>query len=322
MPCFLKGTRIATARGEAAVETLRAGDHVRTASGALRPVKWIGWREIDLALHPWPLEVFPVRVRAHAFGPNLPRRDLWLSPQHAVHIEGVLIPIIRLANGATVEQTRANRVSYWHVELESHDVLLAENLPAESFLDCESRSGFANANGFVELHPTFQSQNRGESCAPLCEGGFEVEAARERLLAQALALGFRRSDDPALRIVANGRIFAPTRELGDYRFGLPAGATGLQLVSRRFRPADAGGDDVRRLGVAVRALEIDGAAQNLDALGHGWNEPEPGLRWSEGEGALPDGGGVLVVRLAGGASYWIAPESDDQAQRRANADRA
>ena len=212
--CYCRGTHILTERGEVAVEDLRIGDNVVTASGGSRPIVWIGYRELDIARHAYPLEVYPVRVRAGAFGRGLPHRDLWLSPQHAVLVDGVLIPIIKLASGATVAQIRVETVSYFHVELESHDVLLAEGLAAESFLDCGSRSGFSNAAGFVELHPTFQPISWDDACAPLKESGEEVEAARARLLAQAEKLGFRRSPDPGLHIRADGEIVWPEQRDG------------------------------------------------------------------------------------------------------------
>src|SRR6185437_13964321 len=153
-------------------------------------IVWIGHRDIEVARHAFPMEILPVRVRAGAFGRGLPHRDLWLSPQHAVFVDGVLIPIIRLANGANVAQVRVERVSYFHVELETHDVLLAEGLPAESFLDCGSRSGFANAPGPVDLHPTFKPRSWNDACAPLVESGELVEAVGDRLRARAETLGF------------------------------------------------------------------------------------------------------------------------------------
>ncbi len=84
VPCYLRGTRIATPAGERAVESLAAGDLVLTQSGEARPITWIGHRRIDCRRHRRPRDVFPVRVRAGAFGDRLPARDLRLSPDHAV----------------------------------------------------------------------------------------------------------------------------------------------------------------------------------------------------------------------------------------------
>jgi hypothetical protein len=146
LPCFAGGTRLLTSRGEVAVEELRAGDLMPTIRGGhLARVCWIGHRHVDLRGHPRPWDVHPVRVRAHAFGRGQPSRDLWLSPDHAVCVDGVLMPVRYLLNSATVVQEAAERITYWHVELEAHDVLLAEGLACESYLDTGNRSAFACA---------------------------------------------------------------------------------------------------------------------------------------------------------------------------------
>ncbi len=115
-----------------------------TASSVARRVVWIGQRALDCVRHAKPELVWPVRVAAGAFGEALPRRDLWLSPDHAVFVEDVLIPVRYLVNGATVRQERVERVHYFHIELESHDILLAEGLTAESYLDTGNRGAFSN----------------------------------------------------------------------------------------------------------------------------------------------------------------------------------
>jgi serralysin len=185
LPCFAAGTRLATPRGMVAVENLHAGDAVLTADGGIRPVRWIGRSRVDCTRHPHPERVRPVRVAAHAFGPGLPARDLLLSPDHAIFADSVLIPIKRLENGDSVRQIDAASVTYFHVELDAHDVVLAEGLPAESYLDTGNRQAFANGGSVAALHPDF---TRGESlawealsCAPLVVTGAPVERVRARL---------------------------------------------------------------------------------------------------------------------------------------------
>ena len=142
--CYRRGTRIATQQGGVAIEELAVGHLIVTASGAVRPIVWIGHRGIDSLGQPDPLVVQPVRVLAGAFGDGLPHRDLWPSPGHNVAREGRLIPISALINGRSVAQVEQDHVEYWHVELDAHDILLAEGLPAESYLDCGNRTAFAN----------------------------------------------------------------------------------------------------------------------------------------------------------------------------------
>jgi hypothetical protein len=100
-------------------------------------------RRIDCDRHPRPQDVRPVRIAAGAFGKGLPRRDLWLSPQHAVFVRGTLIPVRHLINGTTILQVAVAEMTYWHVELPRHDVIQADGLWCESYLDNGNRSAFA-----------------------------------------------------------------------------------------------------------------------------------------------------------------------------------
>src|SRR5208282_6417730 len=101
--CFAAGTHIATAAGEIAVEDLRVGDRVRVVLGrGTQEVIWVGQRCIDCTRHPAPHKVWPVRISAGAFGVCLPQRALFLSPDHAVYVDGTLIPVKYLINGSSI----------------------------------------------------------------------------------------------------------------------------------------------------------------------------------------------------------------------------
>ncbi len=148
--CYLRGTRIATPAGECAIESLEVGDLVLTRRAESLPIAWIGHRRLDCRRHPKSREVWPVRVHVGAFSDGVPHRDLWLSPDHAMLADGVLIPIRYLMNGCTIVQEAADEVTYYHVELASHDVLLAEGFPCESYLDTGNRSAFAATDAVQE----------------------------------------------------------------------------------------------------------------------------------------------------------------------------
>ncbi len=196
-PCFVAGTRISTDRGEVAVEDLRIGDRVQAVAqrplpgpaphrgrglgrGPAQPVIWIGHRTVDCARHPQPRKVWPVRIAAGAFGPNRPTRNLFLSPDHALYTDDVLIPVKHLINGTTIVQTPVDTVTYFHVELPEHAVLLADNLPAESYLDAGDRANFANALGPIALYPDFASRVwDAAGCAPLVVTGGKLDAIRQ-----------------------------------------------------------------------------------------------------------------------------------------------
>jgi hypothetical protein len=193
--CFAAGTRIRTRRGNVAVEDLIEGDMVATAiHGIEAPVMWIGRRTVDCVRHAQPRNVWPVRVAAGAFGPGLPARDLLLSPDHAVFWDEVLIPIKHLINGSSIAQRPMNVVVYYHVELPRHDIVFAEGLPTESYLDTGDRANFGNGASTIVLHPDFSTHVReAESCAPLLVAGPRVDAVRHWTKLQATGLCYEAS---------------------------------------------------------------------------------------------------------------------------------
>jgi hypothetical protein len=169
------------------VEHLRIDDRASLASGGSWPIRWIGRRRVDPRRHPKPKSVLPVCVQRDAFGPGLPHRDLLLSPDHAVFVEGVLIPVRYLVNGASVRQlSDCGPITYFHVELDQHDVLLAEGLPVESYLETGNRGAFDNGTAPVALHPDFAMWCwDAKGCAPLVVTGPALATARARLEAVA-----------------------------------------------------------------------------------------------------------------------------------------
>ena len=312
--CYAAGTRIATAAGETAVEDLRPGDRVRSHFGGLVPVSWIGHRRVDCRRHPRPESVWPVRVRAGAFGHGLPARDLLLSPDHSVYLQGALIPIRYLVDEAMVVQEPVPAIRYFHVELPAHDVILAGGLPAESYLDTGNRAAFENGGGAVALHPDFALRVwETRACAPLAVDGPPVAAARAALLERSVALSYALTDDPSLVLLADGVAASCMREGNLYRFALPPGARAGRLISRHFRPARllGGTDDDRRLGIGIAAITRDGAALPLDdaALGAGWYAAEAGLRWTDEDAALDlSGAAALEIEIGMAGLYREAPQ--------------
>ena len=185
--CFRAGTHILTPDGKTAVEHLREGDTVKTQGGKPRPIVWIGQRHVDCQHHPEPKKVWPVRIAADAFGRGLPETDLFLSPDHAIFFDDSLIPVKYLIDGKNITQVETDEVTYYHVELASHDILLAEGLPVESYLDTGDRDSFANGGPFVRLFPVFGSERdanlnwEARGFAPLVVTGPAVGAARAML---------------------------------------------------------------------------------------------------------------------------------------------
>ena len=129
--------------------------------------------------------VLPVCIKTGALADNVPARDLRISPNHAMYLAGVLIEAKDLLNGISIVQEQAvDTLEYFHVELDSHDVILAEGALSESFIDDDNRGMFHNAHEFETLysqvHPAPASY-----CAPRLDEGYEVEEVRQRLAARA-----------------------------------------------------------------------------------------------------------------------------------------
>ena len=153
--CFLAGTAVRGATGDKAIEDLRPGDTILTASGAEVPVKWLGVQTVSTRFGPAE-RVMPVRIRAGALGDGLPLRDLTLTADHALLIDGLLINAGALVNGTTIDWVPLGEFgdgyTVYHVETEDHDIILAEGMPAETFIDYVGRAAFDNHAEYLDLY--------------------------------------------------------------------------------------------------------------------------------------------------------------------------
>jgi len=189
-PCYCPGTLIRTPRGQKKIEKLKIGDKVITASGVARPIKWIGRRSYSGRFVMGRKDILPVCIKAGAIEDNVPKRDLWISPNHAMyfkdkHPDGVLIEAKALVNGVSIVQAESvESIEYFHIELETHDVITAEGALAESFIDDDSRFLFHNAGEYRALYPDTPNEVT-RYCALRVQGGYEVEAVWRRLAARA-----------------------------------------------------------------------------------------------------------------------------------------
>ena len=236
--CFAAGTLIRTPAGDVPVETLKAGDLVLTASGDARPVKWVGHTEFDFRASPGQ-KALPIRIVADAFGPNRPSQDLYLSAGHSVCVDlvgEVFIPVGYLINGGTIAQVEADTISYWHVELDSHDVLLANNLPAESYLAMGNRGAFEEMRGLLPAILEGRDTTHADFCRPVVTDGPMVDFVRKRLATRAEELGWTRSCDPDLRLLVDGKVHRPLDGDGAALFLFPSGARDVRLVSNTLSP--------------------------------------------------------------------------------------
>ena len=313
--CFLAGTKIATPGGEVPVQQLTAGGDVLTASGEVREIRWIGKGRV-LAMRGRRSAATPVIVRKGALADNVPNADLRMTMAHGLYIDDVLIPVEFLVNHRSILwDDHAQEVELYHVELDRHDIVIANGAPAESYRDDGNRWLFHNANEGWHLPPS-------DACAPVLTGGTVVDAAWRRFLDRA---GSRRlppmTDDADLHLVADGQRIDPTETAGlDIVFHIPSTARAVRLVSRDVAPAELGlARDPRSLGVAVRRIAIErrsnriaiGASDPCLMRGFHDYEADGDLRWTDGDAALSRalfalpgvGAFKLTVTLAATVSY-------------------
>jgi hypothetical protein len=141
--CFAAGTHILTPEGYLIVEDLKAGDLVLTLDHGPQPILWISQSE-----HVWPgnsEKELPILISSGALGPNTPRTDLVVSPQHKILVSDenttnasnnaeVLVPAKGLTSRPGVRVMKGkSQVTYYHILLERHEILLADGLTTESF---------------------------------------------------------------------------------------------------------------------------------------------------------------------------------------------
>ncbi len=185
--CFMPGTFIRTPAGEQAVESLAIGDLVLTAEGEAQPILWIGRQTVSRVFAD-PLRVLPIRITAGALDENLPVRDLLVSPDHALLVGDVLIQAGALVNGTSIrrEENVPKVYTYYHVELADHALILAEGVPAETFVDTVDRLAFDNWAEHLALYPA--GREIAELPLPRARSHRQVPMALRRHLAGRAAV--------------------------------------------------------------------------------------------------------------------------------------
>lgn len=294
--CYCRGTLILTEHAEVPIEALEVGDRVVTVSGEMKPIRWIGRRGDAGGGSTANSDGPPVIVSADALADGVPTRDLWISPDHALYLDKLLVPARHLTNGITIVQARAaEAVGYYAVELHGHDVIFAQGAPAESYTDRGNRAMFDNADEYATLYPD-ASPGSGPTCARRLDKK-AAAAIRERLFARAVGLGHRTIDDPAVHLIVDGVAVPPLANEGEvYRFDLDRPASAVWLASRSAVPAetDTSSTDRRRLGVPVRKITLRNADLTLDLaaehplLRDGFHAREGEHRWTTGMARLPE----------------------------------
>jgi hypothetical protein len=196
----MKGASIDLADGAKKVEDLVAGDEIPALFGGMQPVKWLGRYTIRKSdpSKPWAKDAMPVRIAKSAIAPNVPNADLFVTPGHALFVDGVLVPAGSLINGVTITLDPAadhDVLEFFHIKLEGHDVITAQGALVETLLTVDEK-----AVNFADYYREFGMPERDETpCAPMISFNGGVSELKSRVRSAISPLIDRRQPIDILR---------------------------------------------------------------------------------------------------------------------------
>lgn len=333
--CFLAGALIRTPDGTVPVERLKAGDEVcvwnsEKQKTEIRTLAWTGvGRAAVNAAASDDLAGWPIRICKDAIEQGVPSRDLLITSDHCLFIQGVFVPARMLVNNLSIIYDRTiQKFDFYHLESEGHAVIWANDLMTESYLDTGNRGGFEQTGKIVSFGagPSHWGQ---DSAAPLVTERKQVEPIFSSIASRARDMGLcnqlaprRLSKDPDLHLrTEDGQIIRTVRTRNARSvFMIPTGVTTLKICSRASRPFDTLGpfvDDRRSLGALIGEITffettntrvLDRHLQMPDLAG--WADLEgKKSRWTTGEATLhldreaPHGLGVLALEVLSAGPY-------------------
>ncbi len=194
VPCFTPGTLIRTAKGDVPVEELREGDMVLTRDSGLRPIRWIGVRTVDrfkLLANP---RLRPIRIRRGALGPNVPDRDMMVSPQHRLLFANsasqlllgepeVLVKAKDLTHRDGIERIESDKIDYIHFMFDAHEIVLADNCWSESFQPGDMVAAPETREIFGELLDVFPELETEDGRKAYAAARYSAKSFEARLVA-------------------------------------------------------------------------------------------------------------------------------------------
>lgn len=336
LDCFLPGSMIRTTRGDVAVEDIQVGDMVvafEQGTQVERAVVWVGRkRAIVRPDLPDDEAGYPVRISKGALAENVPYKDMLVTPEHCLFLNGAFVPARMMVNGGNIAYDYSlTSYDYYHVETEQHAVIMADGALTESYLNTGDRNSFTETgNAPKRLTRTLNWEDdaaarlevRTEVVKPL----FDAIAARAETIA---ARNRPVTHDPDVHLVTEtGALLRRVRTKGNMvSFVLPASVKSVRIVSRHGRPADTIGpfvDDRRTLGVLVGKVMVHDA-RNMQEITdhlttqtlHGWHGVEAApMRWTNGNASLPldtvslTGLAHLTLEIVSAGPYFLDTETE------------
>ncbi|WP_124305642.1 Hint domain-containing protein [Acetobacter pasteurianus] len=313
VPCFLAGTEISVNGATRKVEDLAVGDRIDVLVNGKteqKTVTWVG-KSTSVAAPFLPLDMagYPVRIVKDALAEGVPFKDMLITPEHCLYLNGCFVPARMLVNGQSIFYDQSfTSYDYYHVETEDHAIITADGVLTESYLDTGNRRSFRQ-NGDVVAMPRTRNLTWDDAAAPLNVSRAFVEPLFQQFCARAQGMGLPlRTEAPVVThesnlylTAGNGRVIRPLRtEKNHTLFMIPAGIETVYIHSNISRRNEAIGpfvDDRRTLGVLVGNASIchGNTTRTLTSYLHdedlaGWNNVEfyP-MRWTAGNACLPLG---------------------------------
>lgn len=309
--CFLKDSLIKTKNGYMPVQDIAPGEMVSVfidGTEEQKEVVWAGTAHVVVNANlPEDLAGYPVRILKNSISENVPFKDMLITPEHCLFVEGKFIPARMLVNGCSIYyDTTITSYDYYHIETEKHSVIMADGMLTESYLDTGNRCNFRQAGKVIRIGGK-QKNWQKDAAAPLGVQRDFVEPIFQKIEEKAKDLGieYRAAPkilmkDPDLKLVTNsGATIYPFKKSENiYNFMLPAGVESVRVVSRSSRPSDVIGpfvDDRRQMGVAVGKIHFGSVRVSQQVQEHlapskpeGWHDM--GLQdcaWTDGNAFLP-----------------------------------
>jgi len=175
--CFAEGTLIRLATGQTRdVASLKQGDMVLTADHGPKKIRWIG----SVSLSEQELEnncdLRAIRIQKNSLGPNIPSRDLLVSPQHRILIRSqiaermfgsleVLVAAKHLTAIDGIEVAHdLQTITYYHFLFDQHEIVYANGAATESFYTGEQALKTIDGDARDEILRLFPTLSREGTC--------------------------------------------------------------------------------------------------------------------------------------------------------------
>lgn len=309
-PCFLAGTEISVNGSFCKVEHLTVGDKVDALVNGKTEQKTVSWvGKSTCVVNPFlsaDQAGYPVRILKDAIAKDVPFKDMLITPEHCLFLDGCFVPARMLVNGQSIFYDESfTQYDYYHIETEDHAIITADGVLTESYLDTGNRHKFRQSGTVLSIAPS-RNLTWDDAAASLNVSRDFVEPLFRKLNLRAEEKGVPSQteapivtnyNDLHLQSDSGHKIYPLRMEKDRSVFMIPQGVETVHIVSNESRPCDVIGpfvDDRRTLGVLVGDIRIFESNDTRLITSHlddenleGWNGVESSsMRWTSGNAIL------------------------------------